>query len=34
MLIPSVQIFWWQGFASIYEVRFYCLTALNAEGGF
>ena len=23
MFIPSVQIVWWQGFASIYEVRFF-----------
>ena len=26
MFIPSVQTVWWQGFASIYEVPFSCLT--------
>ena len=27
MFSPSVQTVWWLGFASIYEVRFSCLTA-------
>ena len=27
MFIPSVKTVWWQGFPSIYEVRFSCLTA-------
>ena len=31
MFIPSVQTVWWQGFVSIYEVRFSCLTAWHAE---
>ena len=29
MFIPSVQIVWWQGFASIYEVRFFLYNHLR-----
>ena len=29
MFIPSVQIIWWQGFASIYEVRFFLYNHLH-----
>ena len=33
MFIPLVQTIRLQGFTSIYEARFSCLTAWHAEGG-
>ena len=33
MFISSVPTIWWQGFASIYEVRFSCLTADTLKVG-